>query len=58
VDVLGSVSIAVGERMLFWMDRLKRAMCVIKMTFGAEWMYVWALNEYGRAVNGRGIFIR
>jgi hypothetical protein len=41
------------EKMLLWMDRLKRAMCVIKMTFGAEWMYVWALNEYGRAVNGR-----
>jgi hypothetical protein len=41
------------EKMLVWMDRLKRAMCVIKMTFGAEWMYVWALNEYGRAVNGR-----
>ena len=41
------------ENMLVWMDRLKRAMCVIKMTFGAEWMYVWALNAYGRAVNGR-----
>jgi hypothetical protein len=41
------------KKMKAWMDRLKRAMCVIKMTFGPEWMYVWLLNEYGRAVNGR-----
>lgn len=39
--------------MLLWMDRLKRALCVIKMTFGAEWMYIWFFNEYGRAVNAR-----
>lgn len=41
------------QKMIMWMDRLKTAMCVIKMTFGTEWMYVWLLNEYGRAVNGR-----
>ena len=39
--------------MMLWMERLKRAMCVVKMTFGAEWMYVWILNEYGRALNAR-----
>lgn len=43
-----------GRRtMMIWMDRLKRSMCAIKMTFGTEWMYVWLLNHYGRAVNGR-----
>jgi hypothetical protein len=39
--------------MLLWMERIKRAMCVIKLTFGTEWMHIWILNEYGRAVNGR-----
>eukprot|EP00540_Astrosyne_radiata_P017180 CAMPEP_0116839396 /NCGR_PEP_ID=MMETSP0418-20121206/9746_1 /TAXON_ID=1158023 /ORGANISM="Astrosyne radiata, Strain 13vi08-1A" /LENGTH=673 /DNA_ID=CAMNT_0004469507 /DNA_START=92 /DNA_END=2113 /DNA_ORIENTATION=+ len=39
--------------MLLWMERLKRAMCDIKLTFGTEWMYIWLLNEYGRAVNAR-----
>ena len=41
------------QAMMLWMDRLKRSMCSIKMTFGAEWTYIWVLNDYGRAVNGR-----
>jgi hypothetical protein len=39
--------------MLLWMERMKRGLDVIKMTFGPEWMLIWLLNEYGRAVNAR-----
>jgi len=41
------------ETMLLWMERMKVGVDVIKMTFGPEWMYVWLLNEYGRALNAR-----
>ena len=41
------------ENMMRWMERMKSGVDVIKTTFGPEWMYVWILNEYGRALNGR-----
>ena len=41
------------ERMLMWMERIKRGIDVIKMTFGPEWMYIWIFNEYGRALMAR-----
>lgn len=41
------------ERMLLWMERIKAGIDVIKLTFGPEWMRIWLLNEYGRALNGR-----
>ena len=43
----------VRDRMLLYMDRMKAGLDVIKMTFGPEWMYIWLMNEYGRAVNAR-----
>ena len=39
--------------MLLWMERLKYGLCDIKMTFGRQWMQLWRLNWYGRAVNAR-----
>jgi len=39
--------------MLLWMERMKRGVDVIKLTFGPEWMYIWLMNEYGRALNAR-----
>lgn len=41
------------ELMLLWMERMKSGLDVIKITFGPEWMYIWMLNEYGRALNAR-----
>ena len=41
------------ERMLLLMERMKSGLDVIKSTFGPEWMYIWIMNEYGRAVNAR-----
>lgn len=41
------------DTMLLWMDRLKVGVDVIKITFGPEWMYIWLMNEYGRALNAR-----
>lgn len=41
------------EKLLLWMDRLKRALCVIKLSMGREWMHIWLFSEYGRAINGR-----
>lgn len=41
------------DLMLRYMDRMKLGLDVIKMTFGPEWMYVWIMNEYGRAINAR-----
>lgn len=41
------------EKMLLWMERIKAGVDVIKMTYGPEWMFIWLLNEYGRAVNAR-----
>jgi len=41
------------ETMLLWMERLKAGVDTIKLTFGPEWMYIWILNEYGRALNAR-----
>lgn len=41
------------EKMLLWMDRMKSALGVIKITFGPEWMHIWRCNEYGRALNAR-----
>ena len=41
------------ETMLLYMERMKRGVDVIKTTFGPEWMYIWILNEYGRALNSR-----
>ena len=41
------------DDMLLWMERMKRGIDVIKITFGPEWMYIWLMNEYGRAVNAR-----
>jgi hypothetical protein len=41
------------SQMLMWMERMKRGIDVIKTTFGPEWMYIWLLNEYGRALNAR-----
>eukprot|EP00977_Amphora_coffeiformis_P014154 scaffold3882_cov164-Amphora_coffeaeformis.AAC.22 len=41
------------ETMLLYMERIKRGVDVIKTTFGPEWMYIWMLNEYGRALNSR-----
>lgn len=41
------------ETMLLWMERMKAGVDVIKMTFGPEWMYIWLMNEYGRALNAR-----
>jgi hypothetical protein len=39
--------------MLKYMERTKLGLDVIKVTFGPEWMYVWMMNEYGRALNAR-----
>ena len=41
------------ETMILYMERIKRGVDVIKTTFGPEWMYIWMLNEYGRALNAR-----
>ena len=41
------------DLMLLWMERMKNGIDVIKTTFGPEWMYIWMLNEYGRALNAR-----
>lgn len=41
------------EKMLLWMDRMKRGLTVIKITFGPEWWHIWRCNEYGRALNAR-----
>jgi cytochrome P450 len=41
------------DKMFLWMHRLKRALCVIKLSMGREWMYIWLLSQYGRAINGR-----
>uniref|UniRef100_A0A7S2YKM1 Uncharacterized protein n=1 Tax=Entomoneis paludosa TaxID=265537 RepID=A0A7S2YKM1_9STRA len=41
------------EMMLLWMERMKSGIDVIKTTFGPEWMYIWMMNEYGRALNAR-----
>lgn len=41
------------EKMLLWMDQMKNGIDVIKMTFGPEWMRIWLLTEYGRALNAR-----
>jgi hypothetical protein len=41
------------ETMMLYMERMKRGVDVIKTTFGPEWMYIWILNEYGRALNAR-----
>jgi len=41
------------DTMMNYMERMKRGLDVIKMTFGPEWMYIWILNEYGRALNAR-----
>ena len=41
------------EKMLLYMERMKYGLDVIKVTFGPEWMYVWLMNEYGRALHAR-----
>lgn len=41
------------DKMLRYMERMKTGIDVIKLTFGPEWMYIWMLNEYGRALNAR-----
>jgi hypothetical protein len=41
------------DMMIRWMDRMKNGLCVIKMTFGPEWMHIWRMNEYGYALNAR-----
>jgi hypothetical protein len=41
------------ERLLLWMERIKDGVDTIKITFGPEWMYIWKMNEYGRALNAR-----
>jgi hypothetical protein len=41
------------KMMLLWICRMKSALCVIKVTLGTEWMYMWLMNTYGRAVISR-----
>lgn len=41
------------EMLLLWMDRLKDGFCDIKFTYGPQWMQIWRLNPYGRALNAR-----
>jgi cytochrome P450 len=41
------------EKMILWMDRMKRGLSVIKITFGPEWMHIWRCSEYGRALHAR-----
>lgn len=41
------------EKMILYMERIKAGVDTIKITFGPEWMYIWMLNEYGRALNAR-----
>lgn len=48
-----SANVPHREQMLLWMERMKNGVDVIKITFGPEWMYIWLLNEYGRALNAR-----
>jgi hypothetical protein len=49
----GSDLLPTREGMLRWMERIKDGVDVIKLTFGPEWMQVWRVNEYGRALNAR-----
>ena len=46
-------SILPRDKMLLYMERMKLGLDVIKVTFGPEWMYIWLMNEYGRALNAR-----
>lgn len=39
------------DAMMLWMQRLKEGLCGMKCTFGPEWMHLWRLNQYGRALN-------
>jgi hypothetical protein len=41
------------QRVMLWMDRVKAALCAVKLPMGPEWMYLWPLTEYGRACIGR-----
>lgn len=41
------------EMLLLWMDRLKDGLCDVHFTYGPEWMQIWRLNPYGRALNAR-----
>ena len=46
-------NVGLRDKLLMWMHRLKSGLCVIKFSIGREWMYIWLLSQYGRAVNGR-----
>lgn len=41
------------DMLLLWMDRLKDGLCAVKFTYGPDWMQMWRLNPYGRALNAR-----
>jgi hypothetical protein len=41
------------EILMLWIDRLKDGLCDIKFTWGPDWMQIWRLNWYGRALNAR-----
>jgi hypothetical protein len=41
------------EQFMLWIDRLKDGLCDIKFTWGPNWMQIWRLNWYGRALNAR-----
>lgn len=41
------------ENLLLWMARLKRGLCDMKFTYGSNWMQLWRLNWYGRALHAR-----
>ena len=41
------------ELIMLWIDRLKDGFSDVKFTFGPQWMQLWRLNPYGRALNAR-----
>jgi hypothetical protein len=49
----GSNKLPSRETMIMYLERIKNGLDVVKITFGPEWMYIWLLNEYGRAINAR-----
>ena len=41
------------EMLLLWMERLKKGLCHMKITYGANWMQLWRCTWYGRALHAR-----
>jgi hypothetical protein len=41
------------EMLLLWMERLKKGLCAMKITYGSTWMQLWRMNWYGRALDAR-----